>query len=45
MTATTVHPHRPWLREFRDVLAAVPLFVAAPLLRPWHTGGAPRRAK
>lgn len=37
MTTTTAHRHRPWARQVRDVLAAVPLFVAAPLLRPWHT--------
>lgn len=36
-TTTTTHLHRSWVREARNVLAAVPLFVAAPLLRPWHT--------
>jgi hypothetical protein len=36
-TTATAHLHRPWVREVRDVLATVPLFVAAPVLRPWHT--------
>lgn len=30
-------PRRPWIRELLEVAAAVPMFLAAPLLRPWHT--------
>jgi len=37
MTATSSPLHHRWAREVRDVVAAVPLFVSAPLLRPWHT--------
>jgi hypothetical protein len=33
---TAVRVPRPWLREVVEVAAAVPLFLAAPLLRPWH---------
>jgi hypothetical protein len=35
--AGTVTGHRPWAREAVDVAGAVPLFVTAPLIRPWHT--------
>jgi hypothetical protein len=45
MTTTTAHVYRLWAREARDVLAAVPLFVAAPLLRPWHTGWGATKAE
>jgi hypothetical protein len=36
-TTATAPLHCPWVREVRDVLATVPLFVTAPVLRPWHT--------
>jgi hypothetical protein len=36
LLTTTARPHRPWLREAVDVAATVPLFLTAPLLRPWH---------
>ncbi len=35
---TDISPVRkPWPRQTAQVLAAVPVFVATPLLRPWHT--------